>query len=240
MFEMHPVTRRWLEKAWPFVAGLLVQLRERLGDGSDLVPYAVYYGARRKLRILESLVRRMIYLRAMEIEVTWSPPKPSAGQAARRPHAAPVQTSATPKGPGQLAVADTWPLYIPGQRSSIDYSARPSIWVFGTPRAPEPEAPQMPEEMEAGGLIRRLARLEASCEDPEKAARRMALWQARRLQVIRQKPCRTHPLRVGRPPGYCRRLRRKDPLQGKLYDAWCFCHWADLDAYKPPPRPASG
>ena len=240
MFEMHPVTRRWLEKAWPFVAGLLAQLRASLGDGSGLVPYAVYYGARRKLRVLESLVRRMIYLRAMEIDVTWTPPKPPTGQAPHGQKAVPSQAPSAPKGPGQLATADTLRLYLPGQRSSIDYTARPSIWLFGTPRAPEPEAPDVLEEVEAGSLARRLARLEASCEDPEKAARRMAMWQARRLKVIREKPCRLHPLRVGRPPGYCRRLRRKDPLQRKLYDAWCFCHWADLDAYKPPSRPASG
>ena len=57
----------------------MAELRGALtAPGEGAVPRAVYYASLRTLRALESLVRRMLYLMSLELEVSWTPPRPRA------------------------------------------------------------------------------------------------------------------------------------------------------------------
>ena len=60
MFDRDSLIKRALETGWPFVAGLMAELRGALSaPGEGAVPRAVYFASLRTLRALESLVRRM-------------------------------------------------------------------------------------------------------------------------------------------------------------------------------------
>ena len=79
MFDRDSLIKRALETGWPFVAGLMAEVRGSLtAPGEGAVPRAVYYASLRTLRALESLVRRMLYLMSPELEVSWTPPAPRA------------------------------------------------------------------------------------------------------------------------------------------------------------------
>ena len=151
------------------------------------------------------------------------------------------QTGPARQAPARkLAMLDTLRLYFPPleplETPPARYGPRPSIWMLGMPRAPEPEGP--PETLDPAPLLARLERLTTSCAAPAAEARRMALWQARRRAELQAgKRGRMHPLRMGRPPGYVKDRLRRDTLQRKLWDFWQFCHWADT-ATDPPARPA--
>jgi hypothetical protein len=259
MFDRESLTKRALEAGWPFVAGLMDEVRGALaapaegGGDSGAVPRAVYYASLRTLRALESLVRRMLYLMSLELDISWTAPGPRETERNR------VKRTETPcnalkqdetacnararPAPRRIALADTLTLYFPPleppEAQAATYGARPSIWMLGMPRAPEPAGP--PETLDPAPLLARLERLTTSCADPAAEARRMALWQARRRAALQAgKRGRTHPLRTGRPPGYVKHRRGCDPLQQKLWDFWQFCHWADQAAYRPPGRAEDG
>ena len=220
MFDRDSLIKRALETGWPFVAGLMAELRGALSaPGEGAVP--------------------------LELEVSWTPPAPRASAMdSTGPVMDTLRTSQT--GPARqaparkLAMLDTLRLYFPPleplETPPARYGPRPSIWMLGMPRAPEPEGP--PETLDPAPLLARLERLTTSCADPAAEARRMALWQARRRAELQAgKRGRMHPLRMGRPPGYVKDRLRRDTLQRKLWDFWQFCHWADT-ATDPPARPA--
>ena len=246
MFDRDSLIKRALETGWPFVAGRIDEVRGALTAPIEgAVPRALYYASLRTLRALESLVRRMLYLMSLELEVSWTPPAPRASAMdSSGPVMDTLRTSQT--GPARqaparkLAMLDTLTLYFPPleplETHPARYGPRPSIWMLGMPRAPEPEGP--PETLDPAPLLARLERLTTSCADPAAEARRMALWQARRRAELQAgKRGRMHPLRMGRPPGYVKDRLRRDALQRKLWDFWQFCHWADT-ATDPPARPA--
>ena len=232
MFELEDLTKRALASAWPFVAGRMAAVREALSPGADgTVPRAVYFASLRTLRALESLVRRMLYLMSLELAVQWVAPRPrAAGLLGPGPAG---EASGIPVGdspPRKLALADPLSLYIPPPDPPVKYGPRPYITIIGMPRAPEPEGP--PDWVEAAPLLTRLSRLVETCAARDKEAGRMARWQARRLALMKAgQRGRSHPLRTGRPPGYATARARRDDLQKKLKDFWCFCHWADEAAY---------
>ena len=97
MFDRDSLIKRALETGWPFVAGLMAEVRGALtAPGEGAVPRAVYYASLRTLRALESLVRRMLYLMSLELEVSWTsyghftdqPDRPrAAGPGAQARHA---------------------------------------------------------------------------------------------------------------------------------------------------------
>ena len=241
MFDRDSLIKRALETGWPFVAGLMEAVRGALGAPTDgAVPRAVYYASLRTLRALESLVRRMLYLMSLELDVRWTAPVPRETERNGVKRNETVCNALAQPAPRRIALADTLTLYFPPleppETQAAPYGARPSIWMLGMPRAPEPEGP--PETLDPAPLLARLERLATSCADPAAEATRMARWQARRLALMQSGTRgRTHPLRTGRPPGYAKDRLKRDPLQRKLKDFWHFCHWADEAAYHPPDRP---
>ncbi|HAW53954.1 MAG TPA: hypothetical protein DCX29_03100, partial [Hyphomonas sp.] len=171
MFDRDSLIKRALETGWPFVAGLMAELRGALSaPGEGAVPRAVYFASLRTLRALESLVRRMLYLMSLELEVSWTPPAPRASAMdSTGPVMDTLRTSQT--GPARqaparkLAMLDTLRLYFPPleplETPPARYGPRPSIWMLGMPRAPEPEGP--PETLDPAPLLARLERLTTSC-----------------------------------------------------------------------------
>lgn len=240
MAEMDPIAKKCVAACWPLVAGLVARVRVMLAEaalnGTDgFVPRSVFFRALQIIRPAEAMVRRMLYLIATEISVSYTlrdiiqraAPKPDSAPPTETKSDAP-QTQA----PGRLALAEPLLPGMPGPERPV-YGPAPSIWLYGTPREPEPEGPA--EDLSAASLLKRLARLEASCASPQDEARRLALWQARRRAEMKggRGPRRTHPLRMGRPPGYQR--RGGDPIvRRRLKDLWCFCHWADNLPIGPP------
>lgn len=250
MFDRDSLIKRALETGWPFVAGRMAELHGALTAPIEgAVPRALYYASLRTLRALESLVRRMLYLMSLELDVRWAAPRPHETERngvkrnetvcnALKQDETACNALAQP-ATRRIALADTLTLYFPPleppETQAVTYGARPSIWMLGMPRAPEPEGP--PETLDPAPLLARLERLATSCADPAAEAIRMARWQARRLALMQAGTRgRTHPLRTGRPPGYAKDRLRRDPLQRKLKDFWHFCHWADEAAYHPPDR----
>ena len=166
MFDRDSLIKRALETGWPFVAGLMAELRGALSaPGEGAVPRAVYFASLRTLRALESLVRRMLYLMSLELEVSWTPPAPRASAMdSTGPVMDTLRTSQT--GPARqaparkLAMLDTLRLYFPPleplETPPARYGPRPSIWMLGMPRAPEPEGP--PETLDPAPLLVRLDR----------------------------------------------------------------------------------
>ena len=246
MVELDAISRRALETGWPFVARQMAGVRDALSEcgaagAGALVPRALYFQLLRTLRALESLVRRMLYLMSLQLEVSCPAPRPAPapGQAPRpQADARPVAAHRSPRG---IPLADTLTLYIPPPEPPVRYGPRPSVWMLGMPRAPEPPGP--PDTLDPAPLLARLDRIAASCADPAAEARRMARWQARRRAAMQAgRRGRTHPLRMGRPPGYARQRLRRDALQQKLRDFWYFCHWADTAGHpaQPPPGGPGG
>ena len=156
MFDRDSLIKRALETGWPFVAGLMDEVRGALTAPTDgAVPRALYYASLRTLRALESLVRRMLYLMSLELDISWTAPRPretdwnrvkrneTVCDALKQDETA-CNALAQP-ATRRIALADTLTLYFPPleppETLAVTYGARPSIWMLGMPRAPEPEGP---------------------------------------------------------------------------------------------------
>ena len=242
--EMDPIARKCIAACWPLVIGVIARVRGMLGEAAghpdSLVPRPVYFRALRLVRVAEAMVRRMLYLISTEIEVscTLRPLKDGpAPEKSATPGPGPGSGEPRPVPVGWLQIAEPLLNRFPAEPRPV-YGPAPSIWLWGTPRPPEPPGP--PEAFAPDTLERRLARLEASCAAPEEAARRLALWQARQQAEFRdgRGARRMHPLRIGRPPGFARRGMEPE-LKRRLKDLWYFCEWAD-NAPRPQPQPPPG
>ncbi|MDP3459356.1 MAG: hypothetical protein Q8S09_08790 [Hyphomonas sp.] len=178
---------------WPVVARLVAWARALAGLAAATLPKHTLLEARRILRPAESFIRRLIVIMACRIEV----PDEVSSRTRRGSAADPGPSQVNPESPGHLGCAE--PISFSTEHfPKIAPFAYPGIWSPGMVRY----TPPTPEELAAAPLpathfFARLARLEAALAAPDAAAKRLALWMARRRAAEKQrlKPVRTMPIR---------------------------------------------
>ncbi|MDP1554777.1 MAG: hypothetical protein Q8L84_04885 [Hyphomonas sp.] len=179
---------------WPVAARLVAWARALAGLAAATLPQHTLLEARRILRPAESFIRRLIVIMACRIDIPQ--PLSSRTKAAQRP-ADPGPSLPHTQSPGHLGCAE--PISFSTEPfPKIAPFAYPGIWSPGMVRY----TPPTPEELAAAPLpathfFARLARLEAALAAPDAAAKRLALWMARRRAAEKQrlKPVRTMPIR---------------------------------------------
>ncbi len=192
---------RCLAFNWPRLAALVTRIAVLVGV-ADRLPGTLRNQALRLIRPAESMARRLLILMAVRENGDLSPARGGiarTGPASRRM----ARTASAPRKEGHnLPLLD--PIRIPTWTSNPPYAKLgPRIWRLGMEWTYLPQESEAETDYPAQPVRRRLARLQAVLDDREKHVARMRRWLARRRAADR--PGRITPLRIGRPPGYCRR-----------------------------------
>ena len=206
---------------WPAAARLVAWARSLAGLAAATLPKHVLLEARRILRPAESLVRRLIVIMACRIEL---PQTLSSRAKPAQPAIDPGSSHPRARGSGNLGCTESL-AFSTEPFPKITPFQYPSLWAPGMVR----RLPPAPEDLAAAPLpavhfFARLARLEAAIAAPEAAARRLALWLARRNAAMKQpgKPVRVLPIRPwGMMPG-----RNSDALDKLGQDRLRYTAWA--------------
>jgi hypothetical protein len=179
---------------WPVAARLVAWARALAGLAAATLPKCVLVEARAILRPAESFIRRLIVIMACRLAVPQNLPSRTA--AAKRPDD-PGPSHRNPGAQGHLT--PTEPITVStAPFPKITPFAFPGLWAPGMVRY----TPPTPEDLAAAPVpathfFARLARLEAALAAPDAAAKRLALWMARRRAALKAafKPVRTMPIR---------------------------------------------
>jgi len=189
------------------------------GGGADEVPRRVWRRIMRLLRPAESAVRRLIVVAASGLDIEAPKPRPENEGPAPRNEDAARPRAATPRRPA-FCLTD------PPRRFDT------LRWEGLRPFPEDGVAPADPDEyVNATGICRRVLALKRALDDLDGHAKRLARHEARRaLTSLASKQTQggyqrhRRPLRLGRPPGYCRR-----PSQ-EIDDILRECHTMALNA----------
>jgi len=193
-------------RGWGIVASLIVVLSAVSNPRGAARREALHL-----VRVAEATMRRMFILMALPLKL--STPRVVA---AERPDFSSFATTAHPAARFALTEAlAAWPsLRDSGPRIRVlEYDAYPVALAAAGPASEH-------------DLATRIAALQNAFEHRARHARRMAKWIARAR--ARSGPGRFYALRAGRPPGYSRRRRTRDPaVQDSLMDLHGFA-WRAL------------
>jgi hypothetical protein len=189
------------------------------GGGADEVPRRVWRRIMRLLRPAESAVRRLIVVAASGLDIEVPKPRPENEGPAPRNEDAARPRAATPRMPA-FCLTD------PPRRFDT------LRWEGLRPFPENGVAPADPDEyVNATGICRRVLALKRALDDLDGHAKRLARHEARRaLTSLASKQTQggyqrhRRPLRLGRPPGHCRR-----PTQ-EIDDILRECHTMALNA----------
>ena len=155
------------------------------------------------IRPAEILLRRVLVVMALGLNLVAPSPRASGG--AKSDHASPRAL------PG-FRLIEPFPSTTAYDQRRPVCTVRPRIRSFDDPAQPDPP-PQRPA---TARIVARLEALEAIIADPDRAARRLGLWFARRRPGLRNTP-----LKLGRPS-----IHRKSEWARPIKDAQHFAHCA--------------
>ena len=172
--------------------GLLAEVFVLLGSG-DVVKRVIWRRVLARLVPMESALRRLICIVAMDLSVSLSPVTTFPGS--------------VPKGKGGgrtpvFKLTDTMRDPDPAPRSTPGHGPR-ILFLDEWSRAPEMPDPSDDDLMNVTALRRRLAAFQAALDDLPGQARRLARWYARRDRARAAGGfARLYPIRSGRAPGH--------------------------------------